>query len=275
MMWRVFLTALLAVSLAALCGCSEERKVVNYSKVRFEGRLPHRVFVDTTSQKGNGFVRQVDLQYSSHWGDTLWVSVLEFKGDVYALDYYMNSGRFQGAHAILRGKYMEQSLRSDYRIFVFRHDSFRRYERRSLESYVRAVPGVRFGFPQEFLSLPFEHRETGRTTVQTSNFLGLKSMFPVLEQSYSDGNLKWNVARSWDLVEESVFGTWKEQLPPAKPRNVEIDEDVTYFLAGDGARGMTEQLAGGRVVVVWGYLDWPDLEQKFRTASDRIFEARY
>ena len=38
---------------------------------------------------------------------------------------------------------------------------------------------------------------------------------------------------------------------------------------------MAEQLAGGRVVVVWGYMDWPDLQAKFRTASDRIFEARY
>ena len=275
MMWRLFLTVLLAVSLAGLWGCSEEKRTVNYAKVRFEGKLPHRVYVDSTSQKGNGFVRQVDLQYSSHWGDTLWVSVLEFKGDVYALDYYMNSGRFQGTHAILRGKYLEQSLRSDYRIFVFRHDSFRRYERRTLENYIHGVPGVRIGFPQEFLSLPFEHREVGRTTVQTRNFLGVKTMFPVLEQSYSDGDLSWNVARSWDLVEESVFTAWTALLPPANPRNVEKDEDVTYFSAGDGARGMAEQLAGGRVVVVWGYMDWPDLEQKFRIASDRIFEARY
>ena len=265
----------LVLMLVFLWGCSEEKKSVNYSKVRFEGKLPHRVSVDSTSQNGVGFVRQVNLCYNSKWGDTLWVNVLEFSGDVYALDYYMNSGRFQGGHSILRGKYLEQSMRSDYRIFVFKHDSFRRYERRTLENFVRSVPGVRFGFPQEFLSLPFEHREAGRTTVQTSGFLGVKTMFPVLEQSYNDGNLNWNVARSWDLVEESVFRAWTALLPTARPRGIERDEDVTYFAAGDGARGMAEQLPGGRVVVVWGFLDWPDLEQKFRTASDRIFEARY
>jgi hypothetical protein len=234
-----------------------------------------RVSVDSAKVQGNGFVREVDLRYATQWGDTLNVSVLEFKGDVYALDYYTNSGRFQGAHSILRGKYLEQSIRADYRIFVFRHDSFRRYERRTLENFVRSVPGVRIGFPQEFLSLPFEHRETGRTTIQTKNFLGVKSFFPVLEQSYSDDNLAWNVARSWDLVEETRYLEWVKQLKRAIPRNIEPDEDVCYFTAGDVTRGMATQLSGGRVVVVWGYMDWPDLNQKFLVAGDRIFEARY
>ncbi len=265
----------LAIALFALWGCSEEHVKVDYSKLRFEGRKPMRVSVDSAKVQGNGFVREVDLRYATQWGDTLNVSVLEFKGDVYALDYYTNSGRFQGAHSILRGKYLEQSIRADYRIFVFRHDSFRRYERRTLENFVRSVPGVRIGFPQEFLSLPFEHRETGRTTIQTKNFLGVKSFFPVLEQSYSDDNLAWNVARSWDQVEESRYLEWVKQLKRAIPRNIEPDEDVCYFTAGDGARGMATQLSGGRVVVVWGYMDWPDLNQKFLVAGDRIFEARY
>ncbi len=265
----------LALILFVVWGCSEEHARVDYAKLRFDGRRPMRVSVDSTAAKGNGFVREVNMCYATQWGDTLDVSVLEFKGDVYALDYYTNSGRFQGAHSILRGKYLEQSIRADYRIFVFRHDSFRRYERRALENFVRSVPGVRIGFPQEFLSLPFEHREAGRTTVQTKNFLGVKSFFPVLEQSYADGNLAWNVARSWDLVEESRYLDWAAQLKRAFPRNIEIDDDVYYFSAGEGVRGMATQLSGGRVVVVWGYMDWPDLNQKFLVASDRVFEARY
>ena len=116
----------LAIALFVLWGCSEEHVKVDYSKLRFEGRKPMRVSVDSSKVQGNGFVREVDLRYATQWGDTLNVSVLEFKGDVYALDYYTNSGRFQGAHSILRGKYLEQSIRADYRIFVGRHDSFRR-----------------------------------------------------------------------------------------------------------------------------------------------------
>ena len=91
----------------------------------------------------------------------------------------------------------------------------------------------------------------------------------------SDDNLVWNVARSWDLVEESRYLDWVTQLKRVAPRNIENDDDVYYFSAGEGARGMATQLAGGRVVVVWGYMDWSDLNQKFLVASDRVFEARY
>ena len=208
-------------------------------------------------------------------GDTLDVSILEFKSDVYAMDYYTNSGRFQGIVPILRGSFLEQSIRSDARIFIFRHDSFRRYERSDLEQYVRNFPGYRGGFPQEFLSLPFEHREVNRTSIQTQNFLGVKSLFPVLVQSYRDASLQWNVARSWEQVEDGIYLQWATQLNSVIPRGVARDVDVTYFNAGEGVNGMATHLPGGRVVVVWGYLSWFDLERRFFTASDRVYEARY
>ena len=191
------------------------------------------------------------------------------------MDYYINSGRFQGILPILRGAEMEQSIRSDARIFIFTHDSFRRYERSDLEQYVRSFPGYHGGFPQEFLSLPFEHREANKTSIQTRNFLGVKSYFPVLVQSYRNSNLQWNVARSWEQVEEDAFASWVAQLKKAKPAEIAYDVDVVYFTAGEGVNGMASRLSGGRVVVVWGYLSWPDLERKFFVASDRVFEARY
>ena len=46
-------------------------------------------------------------------------------------------------------------------------------------------------------------------------------------------------------------------------------------VAGEGVNGMATRLPGGRVVAVWGYLDWTDLERKFFTASDRVYGARY
>jgi hypothetical protein len=191
------------------------------------------------------------------------------------MDYYTNSGRFQGIIPILRGSNLEQSIRSDARIFIFTHDSFRRYERSDLEHYVRSFPGYHGGFPQEFLSLPFEHRESNKTSIQTRNFLGVKSYFPVLVQSYRNSNLQWNVARSWEQVEEDAYTSWASQLKKAKPAEIAYDVDVVYFTVGEGVNGMASRLSGGRVVVVWGYLSWPDLERKFFVASDRVFEARY
>ena len=208
-------------------------------------------------------------------GDTLSVTVLEFESDVYALDYYMNSGHFQGSVPILRGNFLEQSFRADKHIFIFRHDSYRRYERADLENYVRKFPGYHGGFPQAFLSLPFEFREQGRSSIQTKFFLGVKSTFPVLVQSYRDANLQWSVARSWEQVEDDVYRQWAAQLKPVTPQGIAQDVEVSYFNVGEGVNGMATHLPGGRVVVVWGYLSWFDLERRFFTASDRVYEARY
>ena len=262
----------------ALCGCKqEEERPVDYGEILYKDVKPIGVHVDEhpMAEHVAALVKRIDLRYPMMVDDTLDVCILEFKSDVYAMDYYINSGRFQGILPILRGAEMEQSIRSDARIFIFTHDSFRRYERSDLEQYVRAFPGYHGGFPQEFLSLPFEHREANKTSIQTRNFLGVKSFFPVLVQSYRNSNLQWNVARSWEQVEEDAFASWAAQLKKAKPAEIAYDVDVVYFTAGEGVNGMASRLSGGRVVVVWGYLSWPDLERKFFVASDRVFEARY
>ena len=269
--------ALFCVALA-LCGCKqEEERPVDYGEILYKDVKPIGVHVDEhpVSENVAALVKRIDLRYPMMVDDTLDVCILEFKSDVYAMDYYINSGRFQGILPILRGAEMEQSIRSDARIFIFTHDSFRRYERSDLEQYVRSFPGYHGGFPQEFLSLPFEHREANKTSIQTRNFLGMKSYFPVLVQSYRNSNLQWNVARSWEQVEEDAFASWAAQLKKAKPAEIAYDVDVVYFTAGEGVNGMASRLSGGRVVVVWGYLSWPDLERKFFVASDRVFEARY
>ena len=264
--------------LVMLAGCKQEEVVpVDYSAIYFKDVRPIDVRVEENPVSANipALTKRIDLRYPLMVDDTLDISILEFKGDVYAMDYYTNSGRFQGIIPILRGENIEQSIRSDARIFIFRHDSFRRHERSDLEQYVRSFPGYHGGFPQEFLSLPFEHREAGRTSIQTRNFFGAKSSFPVLVQSYRDANLQWHVARSWEQVEEEPYLDWVKQLKAVHPKGVARDVEVTYFNGGEGVNGMATRLAGGRVVVVWGYLDWFDLERKFFAASDRVFEARY
>ena len=197
----------LAACVAFLAGCQEKEEApVDYSAIAYKFLKPVS-FADDASENPDisSLKRRLDYRYAVMLGDTLDVTVLEFESDVYALDYYMNSGHFQGSVPILRGNFLEQSFRADKHIFIFRHDSYRRYERADLENYVRKFPGYHGGFPQAFLSLPFEFREQGRSSIQTKFFLGVKSSFPVLVQSYRDGNLRWNVARSWDQVESDAF----------------------------------------------------------------------
>ena len=262
--------------------CACEKKVdefVDYTQLYYDNYVwpMDDIRIDENpSDDIKALVRRVDLRYPMKMSDTLEVTIFEFKSDVYALDYYMNSGRFQGIVPILRGSFLEQSIRSGSRIFIFKHDSFRRYERSDLETYVHQFPNARHGgFPQEFLSLPFEHREPGHTSILTKYFLGVKAYFPVLAQVYRDADLQWNVARSWDLVEENDFIAWGRQLNIVQPKGIYRETSTLYFNAGEGVNGMATRLPGGRVVAVWGYLDWTDLERKFFTASDRVYGARY
>lgn len=273
-----FLKMILLASVVMLvAGCQEEKVVpVDYSKIAYKFLKPVSFAVDSSKNAEiPSLERRLDYRYAVMLGDTLDVSILEFQSDVYALDYYMNSGHFQGSIPILRGNFLEQSFRADRHIFIFKHDSYRHYERADLENYVRRFPGFHGGFPQAFLSLPFEYREQGRASIQTKFFLGARNSFPVLVQSYRDGNLRWNVARSWDQVEQDVFDAWASDLKKVEPRDIFTANDCIYFEAGEGSYGIASRLDGGRVAVVWGYMSWPDLERTFFTASDRIFEARY
>ncbi|WP_072797049.1 hypothetical protein [Fibrobacter sp. UWT2] len=274
---RFFKMALVASVVALVAGCQKKvEKPIDYSSIAYK-RLSPASFKADSSKNAEipSLERRYEYRYAIMLGDTLGVTVLEFKSDVYALDYYMNSGHFQGSIPILRGNFLEQSFRADKRIFIFRHDSYRRYERADLEDYVRKFPGYHGGFPQAFLSLPFEHREQGRASIETRFFLGVKASFPVLVQSYRDGNLRWNVARSWDQVESDAFEKWVSGLKQVTPNEIVPANDCVYFEAGEGSYGIASRLSGGRVAVVWGYMSWPDLERTFFTASDRIFEARF
>ena len=275
-LFSVMLGVLLCASLLACEKKPEEP--VDYTLMCYNDVWPMDDIVIDESPNDDikALVKRIDLRYPMMLGDTLNVTILEFKSDVYALDYYINSGRFQGIVPILRGSFLEQSIRSAARIFIFKHDSFRRYERSDLENYVHQFSNSRHaGFPQEFLSLPFEHREPGHTAIQTKYFIGVKAYFPVLAQSYRDAHLQWNVARSWDLVEENDFIAWGRQLNIVQPKGIPRETSTLYFTAGEGVNGMATRLPGGRVVAAWGYLDWTDLERKFFTASDRVYSARY
>ena len=274
---RFFKMALVASVAALVAGCQEKVETpIDYSSIAYKRLIPASFSADSSKNAEiPSLERRYDYRYAVMLGDTLGVTVLEFESDVYALDYYMNSGHFQGSIPILRGSFLEQSFRADKRIFIFRHDSYRRYERADLENYVRKFPGYHGGFPQAFLSLPFEHREQGRASIQTKFFLGVKSSFPVLVQSYRDGNLRWNVARSWDQVESESFEKWASGLKTVVPVGIYPANDCVYFEAGEGSNGIASRLDGGRVAVVWGYKSWPDLERTFFTASDRIYEARF
>ena len=119
--------------------------------------------------------------------------------------------------------------------------------------------------------LPFEKGEDGHSDGDVL----FHAITDALLGAYRNADLRWSVARSWEQVEEHDFDSWVLLLNRVEPEGIEPESDIVYFDAGNNGNGMAQQLAGGRVAVAWGYLSWADLAKKFKTASDRIYEARY
>ena len=94
---KCLLMLFLAVGLVA-CNRTKIEKPVNYSKIMYKNVTPfaHSVNPSVASYNIPALKRVIDLSYRVSPGDTLNVHILEFKSDVYAMDHYMNSGKFQG-----------------------------------------------------------------------------------------------------------------------------------------------------------------------------------
>ena len=110
------LAALLLFALSSiLLSCAQEPEApVDHNAILYKNVRPIGVHVSENPVEENiaALQKRIELRYPIQVGDTLDVCILEFRSDVYALDYYMNSGRFQGIVPILRGPYLEQSIRS-------------------------------------------------------------------------------------------------------------------------------------------------------------------
>lgn len=229
--------------------------------------------VDRDSSKWQ-IIGEARLLYVRDLDDSLWVSILEFKSDAFALAYYTNSGKFQGPVPVVKGDLLEQGIRSGRRLFGFKHKRFYTHDRRLLEQYVQQFPGYRGGLPQEFLSLPFENREPGKTSIQIDRFHGVPIRFPMFVQSYRNADVYWNVARSWEPVGDDDWLSWVDSI--SKNRKVILkNESIFKFESGNGTQAMASRLTGGRVVCVWGPLDSKKLETLFSEISNRVYSAKY
>lgn len=217
---------------------------------------------------------EAHLLYVRDMDDSLWVSIMEFKNDAFALAYYNNSGQFQGAIPIVKGLLLEQSIRSGRRLFIFKHKRFYHHERSLLEQYVQQFPGYQGGLPQAFLSLPFEYREPGKTSIQINMFHGEPISFPMFVQRYRNSEVYWNVARSFESVDEEDWLTWVSSITN-RPQKATYEESILRFDSGYGTQAIASRLDGGRVICVWGPLDSKKLEKLFYEISDRVYSAKY
>lgn len=269
------LTLLLPFFLLASClDRDQSLNKVFFDNISYQNQKHHSLNIVEGEFSKWQITNEARLLYVIDLDDSLWVSILEFKSDAFALAYYTNSGKFQGSIPVVKGDLLEQGIRSGRRLFSFKHKRFYNHDRRLLEQYVQQFPGYRGGLPQEFLSLPFEHREPGKTSIQIDRFHGVPILFPMFVQSYRNANLYWNVARSWESVSEEDWLSWVDSV--SQNRKILLkNESILKFDSGNGTQAMVSRLTGGRVVCVWGPLDSKMLETLFSEISNRVYSAKY
>lgn len=269
--------ALISMVLSFIIACSDEGiplRSVSFDSIVYQNHKHESAkWVKQDSSKWH-LLEEIHLLYKMDLDDSLWVSILEFENDAFALAYYINSGRFQGALPVVKGPLLEQSIRSGRWLFIFRHKRFYPHDRRLLEEYVQQFPEYRGGLPQEFLSLPFENREPGKTSVQIDLFHGEKISFPMFVQRYRNADVYWSVARSFESVDNEDWLKWVDSISKKKEK-VSYTESILKFDSGHGTRAMATRLGGGRVVCVWGPLDSKKLETLFFEISERVYSAKY
>lgn len=215
-----------------------------------------------------------EIDFAPTPGDTLHIRILEFSSDMAALAFYLNSGLVQETLPVVEGDSRELAMRSGKRLFVFRYGILRSHERAELEHYVQSFPDYRAGLPQEFLSLPFQDRIPGETSIQMRDFLGIASEFPMLVQGYQGDDLRWNAARSWGYVSQDDWQTWISNAQRSLYNHrIEFSADTVFFDVGAGARGVALRLQGGRIVCVWGALDAESLRERFQKVAQNVYDS--
>lgn len=279
------LFASLIVSLF-VTACEEEQSlaVLDLAKFEYSGHAPAVAFhsqkivgefaENAQVLKDYSYKNMAYMLYVTSPGDSLHITVLEFDNDAFALGFFLNSGLFHEKVPVVKGDVMEESLRAGRRLFIFRHSRLRVPDRGLLEKYVQNFPGYRAGLPQEFLSLPFRDRVPGGTSIQTRIFQGVPVTFPLLVQRYAQGGLDWNVARSWNVVPENAYRSWTLGLSSAG-KVISSSKTEVLFNAGAGEPALATRLPGGRVVCVWGALDWKLLRARFEEAKKSVYDAQF
>ncbi len=269
-----------------LCGCknSENLADLDLSQFTYQERKP--VFqVKAPHARGEwknysralsdySFRGMAEMVYETTPGDSLEVTLLEFENDIYALGFYRHSGLFQEAFPMIKGEKAEQSLRAGRRIFLFRYNRFRHYERAGLEKYVREVSEEPPGLPPEFLSFPFQDKEPGAVFIQTRFFHGVPVREPLLIQRYHREGIYWNVARSWKTISEAEWNAWISGLKK-NGNPVKALEDNIYFFRTGFSFGLASRLPNGRFLSVWGPFDLKTLKTHYDTARTAIYKSRY
>src|SRR5574344_1537859 len=268
---------LVFVALLFCFACTEEDlslRSVSFDSISYQNKKHESLQWEKKEISKWHLLDEAHLLYVRDLDDSLWVFILEFENDAFALAYYINSGRFQGTLPIVKGFNLEQSIRSGRHIFVFKHKRFYPHDRRLLEEYVQQFPGYRGGLPQEFLSLPFENREPGKTSVQIDLFHGEKISFPMFVQRYRNADVYWSVARSFESVDNEDWLAWVDSIKKTKGL-VTYNESILKFESGNETRAIASRLGGGRVICIWGPLDSKKLEKLFFEISERVYSAKY
>lgn len=231
---------------------------------------PHSLWPASESVQSKDLLGYANLQYVYGAGDSVSVTILEFSQDMAALGFQWNSGLIRENLPIVRGSFVERTLRAGRRVFVFRSSVFRPLPASIADQFVKSFPGYQVGLPLEFFALPLKNRLANGTSLQLANFWGTSTEIPMLIQRYGDLGGTWQCARSWSKVQPNQ---WQKLIGVLSQRGVVKNTDIgSIYCAWEGCMWL-DQLPDGRVITVYGSLPVDRLTQVFMSAKKSLMQS--
>lgn len=240
------------------------------SQVSVVHEWPHSLWPSSETIQTNDLLGYAHLQYVYGAGDSVSVSILEFSQDMAALGFQWNSGLIRENLPMVRGDFVERTLRAGRRLFVFRSSVFRPLPANIADQFVKSFPGYQVGLPHEFFALPLKNRLANGTSLQMARFLGTPTEIPMLIQRYGDPSGTWQCARSWSKVQPNQ---WLQLIGAFSQRGIVKSTEIgSVYCAWDGCMWF-DQLPDGRVIAVYGDLPLDRLTRIFMSAKKSLIQS--
>lgn len=207
------------------------------------------------------------INYLYGAGDSVTLTILEFNDDMAALGFQLNSGLVRENLPIVKGDYIERSIRAGRRIFLFRSGIYRPIPAGVADQFVKSFPGYKAGLPNEYFALPIKNRLPNGASLQMGSFAGTSTDFPMLIQRYGDPSGVWQCARSWSQVSQEKWHDYTKRL---SKNGVFKQVDIGNVLCSNDGCMWLDRLDDGRIIAVYGDVDLERLTHYYMQARESL-----
>jgi len=242
-----------AIATLFLAACSVEDPSIeefDLQKIRFIrdtniviSIAPFKAYI-TEPEPYTQAIKQADLFYAMSTGDTMKISICEYKNNILAEAFFYNYSIVEKDERLIGGD-RKRFFRWGRRIFIFSYQfsiSKNSSVLDSLMSFIRRFPAADTSANVDFHTFSLKNSIPNEDfSVQRIYFLGVEAPFNMLVRNYRDSDFSWTCARSAGTVSEKDWETYKAKW-----------QSNVY---GSDSAALINRLPNGIVAAVYGNLD--------------------